>query len=95
MPCSKSICAAMPLPYVSVPENERPEVHTGKIAIKKVGEKADGTPLKDVEFMIFDSTEKAQAAVKLLQNNKAGEITGALKVYDPNLIRIKRNLLQL
>ena len=69
---------------VSVPENERPEVHTGKIAIKKVGEKADGTPLKDVEFMIFDSTEKAQAAVKLLQNNKAGEITGALKVYDPN-----------
>ena len=31
---------------VSVPENERPEVHTGKIAIKKVGEKADGTPLK-------------------------------------------------
>ena len=41
--------------------------------------------------MIFDSTEKAQAAVKLLQNNKAGEITGALKVYDPN----QKELLQL
>ena len=69
---------------VSVPEKERPEVHTGKIAIKKVGEKVGGTPLKDVEFMIFDTAEKAEAAVKLLQDNKAGKITGALTVYDPN-----------
>ena len=70
---------------VCVPKEEGPEVHTGKIAIKKVGEKVDGTPLKDVEFMIFDDAEKAQDAVKLLQDNdNKEEITGALTVYDPN-----------
>ncbi len=65
-------------------KDERPEVHTGKIAIKKVGEKADGTALEGVEFMIFDTAEKAQAAVKLLQKNEAANIKEALTVYDPN-----------
>lgn len=69
---------------ISVFENERPEVHTGKIAVKKVGEKIDGAPLEGVEFMIFDTPEKAAAAVKHLQNNEAEKIEGALEVYDPN-----------
>lgn len=70
---------------VSVPENERPEVHTGKIAIKKVGEKVDGTLLEGVEFMIFDTAGKAQAAVERLQKNDAENIEKeALTVYDPN-----------
>ncbi len=67
----------------NVQKDERPEVHTGKIAIKKVGEKVDGKPLKGVEFMIFDTEDKAKKAVKCLQENKAGDITGALEVYDP------------
>ena len=70
---------------VSVPEDQRPEVHTGRISVKKVGEKVDGAPLEGVEFMIFDTLENAQAAVEVLQNNNPVEdITGALEVYDPN-----------
>lgn len=70
---------------VSVPEDQRPEVHTGRISVKKVGEKVDGAPLEGVEFMIFDTLENAQAAVEVLQENKpVKDITGALKVYDPN-----------
>lgn len=70
---------------VSVPEDQRPEVHTGRISVKKVGEKVDGAPLEGVEFMIFDTLENAQAAVEVLQNNNPVEdIKGALEVYDPN-----------
>lgn len=70
---------------VSVPEDQRPEVHTGRISVKKVGEKVDGAPLEGVEFMIFDTLENAQTAVEVLQNNNPVEdITGALEVYDPN-----------
>lgn len=69
----------------NVQKDERPEVHTGKIAIKKVGEKVDGTPLEGVEFMIFDTAGKAQAAVERLQKNDAENIEKeALTVYDPN-----------
>ena len=70
---------------VSVPEDQRPEVHTGRISVKKVGEKVDGAALEGVEFMIFDTLENAQAAVEVLQNNNPVEdIKGALEVYDPN-----------
>lgn len=70
---------------VSVAENEYPEVHTGRIAVKKVGEEVDGASLKNVEFMIFDTAEKAEKAAKHLQTNivetdKEAADLGALEV---------------
>lgn len=68
---------------VAVAEGEYPEVHTGRIAVKKIAGDTQ-KPLSGVEFMIFDTPEKAKDAVKSLQENKAVDAKSALEVYDPN-----------
>ena len=65
-------------------KDERPEVHTGKVAIKKIKQGDTNTVLPDVQFMIFSDAEKAEAAVKAVQNNtlNTNNVDGALEVWD-------------
>ena len=57
---------------VEVPEDQRPEVHTGGIKLLKV-DANDASPLKGAEFMIYATKEDALAGDNPLNNPLTGE----------------------
>lgn len=64
-------------------KDERPEVHTGAVSIKKVEKGNENKVLEGVEFMIFSDKVKAEAAVNALQSNRLPDaVDGALEVWD-------------
>ncbi len=58
---------------VEVPEDQRPEVHTGGIKLLKV-DANDASPLKGAEFMIYATKEDALAGTNPLNNPLTGEV---------------------
>ena len=66
-------------PTVEVPENQRPEVHTGGVKLLKVDAKSK-IVLQGAEFMIYASEEYAKAGIKPL--TKPGTDTPWVEVSD-------------